>query len=156
MPEDNDVGYRKPPMATRFKKGKSGNPKGRPKKSLHAHRSQRTHMKDDFLRVIQQRLTVAEEGGNRRLTIQRTLIKSIVYRAIQGHVAWIARLWALFKHYHLDREPDPNIAFHRFTPVLEKWLEAPLNDELFSSRAISFEEEEKQYLPKRNHIMDDL
>jgi hypothetical protein len=27
-----DVGYKKPPRATRFGKGKSGNPKGRPKK----------------------------------------------------------------------------------------------------------------------------
>ena len=29
-PEDYDVGYRKPPAAFRFKKGVSGNPKGRP------------------------------------------------------------------------------------------------------------------------------
>ena len=27
-----EVGYRKPPQKNRFKKGKSGNPKGRPKK----------------------------------------------------------------------------------------------------------------------------
>lgn len=30
--EDYQVGYRKPPTATRFKKGKSGNPSGRRKK----------------------------------------------------------------------------------------------------------------------------
>ena len=30
--EDYEVGYRKPPVATRFKKGKSGNPSGRPKR----------------------------------------------------------------------------------------------------------------------------
>jgi Family of unknown function (DUF5681) len=30
--EDYEVGYGKPPVATRFKKGKSGNPSGRPKK----------------------------------------------------------------------------------------------------------------------------
>jgi hypothetical protein len=30
--EDYEVGYRKPPVATRFKKGASGNPSGRPKK----------------------------------------------------------------------------------------------------------------------------
>jgi hypothetical protein len=28
--EDDEVGYRKPPAAFRFKKGVSGNPKGRP------------------------------------------------------------------------------------------------------------------------------
>src|SRR5271170_7646698 len=31
---DDTVGYKKPPKWTRFKKGKSGNPKGRPKRSL--------------------------------------------------------------------------------------------------------------------------
>jgi hypothetical protein len=30
--EIHEVGYRKPPKATRFQKGKSGNPSGRPKK----------------------------------------------------------------------------------------------------------------------------
>jgi hypothetical protein len=30
MTRASDVGYRKPPEATRFKPGKSGNPKGRP------------------------------------------------------------------------------------------------------------------------------
>jgi hypothetical protein len=30
--KDYEIGYRKPPKATRFQKGKSGNPRGRPKK----------------------------------------------------------------------------------------------------------------------------
>jgi hypothetical protein len=33
MPKEYTVGYRKPPQATRFKPGQSGNPKGRPKGS---------------------------------------------------------------------------------------------------------------------------
>lgn len=31
MPEDYDIGYGKPPKASRWQKGQSGNPKGRPK-----------------------------------------------------------------------------------------------------------------------------
>src|SRR5262245_37516275 len=100
MKKDYVIGYGKPPVDSRFKKGQSGNPNGRPKRKLHAHRSQRTHMKDDFLRVLQSRMTIAEENSTRRIIIQRTLIKGLVDHAIQGHVAWIARLWALFKHYH--------------------------------------------------------
>ncbi len=33
MTRPSDVGYRKPPAATRFKAGKTGNPRGRPKGS---------------------------------------------------------------------------------------------------------------------------
>ena len=34
MPDDDyAVGYKKPPLHTRFKKGQSGNPRGRPKGS---------------------------------------------------------------------------------------------------------------------------
>lgn len=33
MSVDNEVGYKKPPKANQFKKGQSGNPKGRPKGS---------------------------------------------------------------------------------------------------------------------------
>ncbi len=157
MKKDYEVGFGKPPLATQFKKGKSGNPRGRPKKKLHGHRSNRPHMKDDFLRVIQRRMTIAEESGTRRITLQRALIKGLVDRAIQGHVASIARLWTLFKHYHLDREPDPNITFHRWTPAVEKLIENFLNEETpTSGTATSFEEEEKRYRPKRDHIMDDL
>ncbi len=157
MKKDYEVGFGKPPLATQFKKGKSGNPRGRPKKKLHGHRSNRPHMKDDFLRVLQRRITVAEESGTRRITLQQALIKGLVDRAIQGHVTWIARLWSLYKHYHLDQEPDPNITFHRFTPASEKLMDQLLNEDISSLTPITwFEEEEKQYRPKRDHFMDDL
>jgi Family of unknown function (DUF5681) len=34
--ETDEVGYRRPPKATRFQKGTSGNPSGRPKKPAHS------------------------------------------------------------------------------------------------------------------------
>jgi len=37
LPADYEVGYRKPPDAFRYKKGGSGNPKGRPRTSQDLH-----------------------------------------------------------------------------------------------------------------------
>lgn len=39
MPDDYEIGYGKPPVASRWSKGQSGNPKGRPK-------SQADHLRD--------------------------------------------------------------------------------------------------------------
>ncbi len=161
MKKDYEIGYCKPPVAKQFKKGRSGNPNGRPKKGLHEHRAQRTHIKDDILRVLQRRMNITEEGRTREITIQRALIKAEVDRAIQGHSASIAKLWDLFKHYHLDRKPDPNVSFSRLTPAREKRLYQWINDETPAPGTekltdTSWDEDDKQYRPERAHIMDDL
>jgi Family of unknown function (DUF5681) len=70
---DYDVGYRKPPVAKRFVKGKSGNPRGRPPKNRYAHRSQRVHLKDDMVGALERQITVTENGKARRVPMQRIL-----------------------------------------------------------------------------------
>jgi Family of unknown function (DUF5681) len=55
------IGYGKPPKETRFQKGKSGNPKGRPKGSL--------NMATLFHRIVSERVSVTE--GNRQKTMSR-------------------------------------------------------------------------------------
>ena len=58
--QEHDVGYGKPPVHSRFKKGKSGNPRGRPKGSTN-HRTQ-------LCRVLDEKITVRENGKSRRMT----------------------------------------------------------------------------------------
>jgi Family of unknown function (DUF5681) len=54
MSRTSDVGYGKPPQATRFKKGVSGNPKGRPKGSL--------NIATVFTKTLRERVVINEHG----------------------------------------------------------------------------------------------
>jgi len=82
------IGYGKPPKATQFKKGRSGNPKGRPKGSL--------NLATDLAAELGERITVREDGRTRTVSKQRALIKSLVAKALQGDVRAAASLLALY------------------------------------------------------------
>jgi len=78
MAREYEIGYRKPPKTTRFKPGKSGNPKGRPNGS--------TNLATDLSAELSEQITVREGGQARRVTKQRALIKSLTAQALQGDV----------------------------------------------------------------------
>lgn len=75
---DEGVGYRRPPMATRFQKGKSGNPKGRP-------RNRRREIPYDML--LGQMVTVREEGRERRVTAAEAFILQLTKKGLEGDSA---------------------------------------------------------------------
>ena len=82
-----EVGYRKPPSATRFKKGRSGNPSGRRKGSL--------NLATDLAEELSERITVREDGKSRRISKQRALVKSLLAKALQGDTRAATALLAL-------------------------------------------------------------
>ena len=73
---DYEVGYRKPPKSTRFRKGKSGNPKGRPKGS----RSINALLE----RALDAPVTITEAGRTITIEQRAALFKALVARAITG------------------------------------------------------------------------
>jgi hypothetical protein len=70
---DYEVGYGKPPRHTRFKKGQSGNPRGRPKES----KNLATLLKE----ALNEPVIVAENGGRRKITMREAIIKQLVKRS---------------------------------------------------------------------------
>ena len=74
--DDSSVGYRKPPRQTRFKKGQSGNPAGRPKGTV------------NFATALDQALSaqvVVNEGGQRRTVSKlEATVTQLVNKATMG------------------------------------------------------------------------
>lgn len=74
--DDYSVGYGKPPKHTRFVKGKSGNPKGRPKGS----RNFSMLLHDE----LNAKIAITENGTRRKITKQEAMVKQLANRGAAG------------------------------------------------------------------------
>jgi hypothetical protein len=92
------VGFGKPPKAKQFKRGKSGNPKGRPKDRL--------NLATDLTAELGEHITVREDGRSRKVSKQRALIKSLMAKALQGDVRATAALLALYARVNSEAPED--------------------------------------------------
>src|SRR3954451_13737097 len=87
MSDSYEVGYGKPPKDTRFKKGSSGNPKGRPRKALDFHL--------ELLREFGSSITINENGRRRRISKYEAVIKQLAIKAMSGNLSAIRILLGL-------------------------------------------------------------
>jgi hypothetical protein len=105
------VGYGKPPKHTRFKKGQSGNPKGRKPRS----RNTSTLLREELESIIE----VHEGGRTKRLTKREALIKTLVNDAITGKNQ--ARP-LLLKIIEIENPPEPFEASHDDLDLLQEFI----------------------------------
>ena len=91
------VGFRRPPKSSRFRKGQSGNPRGRPKGT----RNLRTDLEDE----LAERIPVRESGTERRLSKQRAMLKGLIARAIRGDTRAVGLALGLMSRILDQEEP---------------------------------------------------
>ena len=70
------VGYGRPPVATRFRPGHSGNPEGRPKGSKSAASIARE--------TLERKVPVTERGARRNMTVRAVAFWRLAQKALSG------------------------------------------------------------------------
>ena len=78
-----EVGYARPPQHTRFKRGLSGNPFGRPPKKPDFY--------TELTRVLHDTVTITVEDEPQQVTVQQALLLRLRDEALRGEV-WAGKL----------------------------------------------------------------
>ena len=92
MHDDEEVGYGKPPKATRFKKGQSGNPKGRPRGSR--------NFSTDVKATLDQPVQLKIRGRNKTVATQQAALLRPREKALSGDGRALDRLLELARTYN--------------------------------------------------------
>ena len=86
---DYAIGYKKPPKATQFVKGQSGNRKGRPRNTR--------NFKTDLRKVLDEELTLTVGGEQVRFSARRAMLVALRNKALKGDVRAISLLVTLLE-----------------------------------------------------------
>ena len=73
---DYEIGYGKPPRHTRFQRGRSGNPNGRPKGAQ--------NLATLLSEALNEMVTVAENGRRRKISKRQAIITQLINRSAQA------------------------------------------------------------------------
>jgi len=94
---DYEVGYGKPPRSTRFKKGQSGNPRGRSSGSK--------NLSTLLSEALNEPVTVTENGRRRKVSKREAIIKQLVNQSANGDWRAVKMLLEILRDIEGQTEP---------------------------------------------------
>ena len=98
-----EVGKGKPPKHAQFKKGRSGNPRGRPR------RLPRAEIESQIGKDMREIMRTTRTVGGKTVTMQQALLMVAVNQALQGKVGHMKQVIELLRLSYRDnqaRKPD--------------------------------------------------
>lgn len=114
--KDETVGYGRPPKRTRFQKGRSGNPRGRPKGAL--------NLATVLARTIQEPVVITEHGQKKTITKLEAAVKQLTNQAASGDARAITHLCALVQG--IERHADAQAPATQSLPEADQRVMARL------------------------------
>ena len=112
------IGYRNPPQRTQFKKGHSGNPKGRPK----GKRNLATVLE----KTLHEKVVINENGRRKTITKLEAAVKQLVNKAASGDLRALHQLAALARSAD-ERSPEATTSTTVMAEVDQKVLQGILS-----------------------------
>lgn len=98
--QDETVGYGRPPKHTRFQKGQSGNPAGRPKGAL--------NLATILARILQEPVVITEHGRKTTITKFEAVVKQVTNKAVLGDARASDQVFTLVQAQERQLEgPEP-------------------------------------------------
>ena len=96
--DDYAVGYGKPPLHTRFRKGRSGNPRGRPRapKTIAALLGA----------ALDQKIPAGGDGRRRRITKREAIVANLVDRSMRADFRATRLLLDMLRRFEGEFTPD--------------------------------------------------
>jgi hypothetical protein len=94
--DEEKPGYKRPPKATQFKPGTSGNPRGRPKKPR--------DLEDDLIEMLSKNITVREDGKLRKISRQKAILRKLLSQALQGDAKALSSILSMRMKFDATRE----------------------------------------------------
>jgi uncharacterized protein DUF5681 len=109
------VGYKRPPVHSRFKPGQSGNPGGRPKGSQ--------NFKTLLDRILKEEVSLQDGTQSRKISKAEAIMRRLIVGALKGDTR---DLHALFKLAEQTGQFEEKPELKRIERIVVQWVDPPL------------------------------